>query len=54
MVEKLCDELLKKVDLKLSEEELESAFRQIGLDALLDNKSEEYVKQLDEVLRFCC
>ncbi|TMI65553.1 MAG: hypothetical protein E6H07_06450 [Bacteroidetes bacterium] len=53
MVEKLCDELLKADDLKLSEEELESAFRQIGLDTLLDNQREECLKQCDEVLQFC-
>lgn len=53
MVEKLCDELLKKDDLELSKEELEFMFGQIGLDALLNNRSEEYVKQLDEVPNFC-
>ncbi|MGB8191729.1 MAG: hypothetical protein WCF67_07420 [Chitinophagaceae bacterium] len=53
MVEKLCDELLKADDLKLSEEELESVFRRIGLDALLDNKRKEYLKQCNEVLQFC-
>lgn len=54
MVEKLCDELLNKDDdLKLSEEELESVFSQIGLDALLDNKKKAYLKQCDEVLQFC-
>jgi hypothetical protein len=53
MVEKLCDELLKADDLKLSEEELESIFRQIGLNALLDGKRKEYLKQCDEVLQFC-
>lgn len=53
MVEKLCDELLKKDDLKLTEEELEASFVQIGLDALLNNKREEYQKHLDEVLQFC-
>jgi|GEM_PF-6235143 len=53
MVDKLCDELLKKDDLKLTEGELESLFRHIGLDALLDNNSEKYLKRLDEVLLFC-
>ena len=53
MVEKLCDELLKADDLKLTEEELEYKFGQIGLDALLENRSEEILKQLDEVLKFC-
>ena len=53
MAEKLCDELLKKDDLKLSEAELEFVFREIGLDELLDNKREQYLKQLDEVLQFC-
>jgi hypothetical protein len=53
MVEKLCYELFKKDDLKLNEEELESIFGQIGLDALLNNKREQYLKQLDEVLQFC-
>ncbi|MGZ5134958.1 MAG: hypothetical protein ACXWCG_07405, partial [Flavitalea sp.] len=53
MVEKLADELFEKDDMKLSEEGLKSSFGQIGLDALLDNKREEYLKQLDEVLQFC-
>lgn len=53
LVEKLCDELRKKNDLELSEEELEFIFEQIGLDALFDNKRDEYLKQLDEVLQFC-
>ena len=52
-VEKLCDELLKKDDLKLNENELECIFRQIGLDAILDNKREEYLKPLTQVLQFC-
>lgn len=46
MVEKLCDELLKKDDLKLSENELESIFGQKGLDAILDSNRKEYLKQL--------
>jgi len=53
MVEKLNYKLLNKPDMKLSEKELEFIFGQIGLDALLDNKREEYLKPLDEVLRFC-
>ena len=53
MVEKLCDELLKKDDLKLSEEELESIFAEIGLDALLDNKRNQYLQRCDEVPLFC-
>jgi hypothetical protein len=53
IVEKLCDELLKNDDLTLSEEELDYIFGQIGLDALLDNKREDYLKQLDEALHFC-
>lgn len=53
MVEKLCDELLKKDNLMLSEDELESTFGQIGFDALLNSRSWEYLKQLDEVLHFC-
>jgi len=53
MVEKLCDELLKKDDLKLSENELESIFGQKGWDAILDNKREEYLQQCTEVLQFC-
>lgn len=53
MVEKLCDKLLKKNDLKLSEDELESIFKQIGLDAVLDSKRNEYLGPCDEVLQFC-
>jgi hypothetical protein len=53
MVEKLCDELLKKDDLKLSENELEAIFRQKGFDVILDSKREEYLKQLTGVLQFC-
>ena len=53
MVQKLCDQLPKTNDLELGEEDLESVFRQIGLDALLDNKRKEYLKQCDEVLQFC-
>ncbi|MEI9943954.1 MAG: hypothetical protein WDN26_06985 [Chitinophagaceae bacterium] len=53
MVEKLYDELLKSNDLKLHKEELESAFRQIRLDELLDSKRKECLKQCDEVLQFC-
>ena len=53
MVEKLCDELFHKDDMRLSEEEMEAIFVQIGLDALLDDKREEYQKKLDEVLQFC-
>jgi hypothetical protein len=53
VVEKLCDELLETDNMKLTEEELESAFGQIGLDALLYNKRSEYLKHLDEVLQFC-
>lgn len=53
MVEKLCDELFHKDDMRLSEEEIETIFLHIGLDALLDNKREEYQQQLDEVLQFC-
>lgn len=48
LVEKLCDELLKTVDLKLTEEELESVFEQIGLDNQFDNNRDEYLKRLDE------
>ena len=53
MVDKLCDELLKKDDLKLSEEELESVFTEIGLDVLLDNKRNQYLRRCDEALLFC-
>lgn len=53
MIEKLCDELLKKDDLKLSENELKSIFGQKGLDAILDSKREEYLKQLTQVLQSC-
>lgn len=52
MIEKLCDELLGTEGMKLNEEELESAFAQIGLDALLDNKIEKYQKQLNEALQY--
>jgi len=52
-VEQLCFELLKNEDLKLSEEELESVFMQIGIDELLDNNRNNYLKQLDDVLQFC-
>lgn len=41
MVEKLCFQLLEKEDLKLTEEELESFFDRIGMDALLDNKCQD-------------
>ncbi len=53
MVEKLCEQLMKKDDLKLNEEELESIFRQIQLDELLDNKMKQYQNQFNEVLQFC-
>jgi hypothetical protein len=52
MVEKLSDELLKKDELKLCEEELESLFGQIGLDVLLENKRAELQKQMDESAAF--
>jgi hypothetical protein len=50
LVEKLCDEVLKKDDLKLSEEELESVFEQIGSDYLFDKKRDEYLVEFNEVL----
>lgn len=53
MVEKLCDELQKKDDLTLNEEELESVFTKIGLDQLLNEKRQEYLKPCDNVLQFC-
>jgi hypothetical protein len=53
MIEKLCDKLLKKDDLKLSENELKSIFGQNGLDTILDSKREEYLKQVTGVLQFC-
>ncbi len=53
MVEKLCEQLMEKHDLKLNEEELETAFRQIQLDELLDNIREQYLNQLNAVLQFC-
>jgi hypothetical protein len=52
-VEKLCDELFKKKDLKLSKKELESAFKQIGLEAVLDDKRKGYLNKCDEIL-LCC
>jgi hypothetical protein len=58
-VEKLCDELFKKKkwfkkkDLKLSEKELEAAFKQIGLDALLDDTRKGYLHKCDEILLYC-
>jgi len=53
MVEKLCDKLFHKDDMRLSEEEMDAIFVQIGLDAILNDKREEYQKQLDDVLQFC-
>ncbi len=52
-VEQLSDELLKAIDLKLSGEGLEFAFRKIGLDGLFDNKRKEYLNKCDEVLQYC-
>lgn len=43
----------KKKDLKLSEKELESAFKQIGLDAVLEDKRNGYLNKCDEIL-LCC
>ena len=45
IVEKLCHELIEKEDLKMSEDELDSFFGQIGSDELLDNKCDEIQKE---------